>query len=775
MKRVRVDDRVVAAIALIAGVAAAFSSTSPTGAQPYDAIVLIAAIGAVTWAAASAPWWAAPGAAGAGAIIALQPVVAAVGAVAALLGMWVGTERRDLAATRAAVAGIALNVLCRSELDGFTGASSIIGIGLGLLLLVGGVLRRHRAVQRWIVRVAIGIVAFVALAGGATAVTALLARADVAKGQQLVADGVDSLRDGEYVSAAESFTAAAAAFESAESTIVRPWTQPGRLVPVASHNRLAIASIVTASADASRELANASLFIEPDDLRPTEGRFDLDALDEIVGPVTAAYDALVHLRTVIDEVESPWLLRPVEDRLDSAAAEFDDNIDRFDTAVQALQLAPQWLGADAPRRYFLAFTTPAEARGLGGFMGNYAVLTADNGLLTMSEFGRTGDLNDGGSDRRLTEPAEWLERWGRYGFNNGPGGTTGSVPWSNITISPDFPSTAQAMAFLYPQSGGTEVAGVFALDPYVLQALVGFTGPVDVPQVESRLTESNTAQFLLFDQYAIEDAAQRADLLQDVAVAVFDKLLGGALPSPTVVARDLDPLAEAGRLVAWAADAREQEFFERVGLDGGLPELVRPSDESANADTDGFEVVVNNAAANKLDAWLDRSISYRAQFDPSTRAVVGTLEVTFTNNGPTSGLPSGVIDNYVGDPVGTNRSLVSVYTAFPVTGAELDGDRIDIEAGREAGWYVATHELVLPPGESRTLSLRVAGVIDSALPGPVVDVYGLLVGTQPLVVDPTYDIEVTDPNANVLTSATGPLTGVSRFAVGTTDGASDEE
>ena len=49
----------------------------------------------------------------------------------------------------------------------------------------------------------------------------------------------------------------------------------------------------------------------------------------------------------------------------------------------------------------MAFTTPAEARGLGGFMGNYAELTATDGQLGLTDFGRTAELNAGGTgDRR---------------------------------------------------------------------------------------------------------------------------------------------------------------------------------------------------------------------------------------------------------------------------------------------------------------------------------------------------------------------------------------
>ena len=51
------------------------------------------------------------------------------------------------------------------------------------------------------------------------------------------------------------------------------------------------------------------------------------------------------------------------------------------------------LGADGPRTYLLLFTTPSESRGLGGFVGSYAELTADDGQLALGAFGRAQDLD----------------------------------------------------------------------------------------------------------------------------------------------------------------------------------------------------------------------------------------------------------------------------------------------------------------------------------------------------------------------------------------------
>jgi hypothetical protein len=176
-------------------------------------------------------------------------------------------------------------------------------------------------------------------------------------------------------------------------------------------------------------------------------------------------------------------------------------------ALDALDVAPAVLGAEGERVYFVMFTTPAEARGQGGFMGNYAEITIDQGRIEMTEFGSDEDLNAAGErPRRLVDaPEDWLARYGPFGFAMGPDKVVGEVPWKNITMSPNFPATAQVVAELYPQSGGREIDGVISLDVFALEQLVGLVGPLEIDGAPEPLTADNTSQFLLFDQYRAEN------------------------------------------------------------------------------------------------------------------------------------------------------------------------------------------------------------------------------------------------------------------------------
>jgi hypothetical protein len=214
------------------------------------------------------------------------------------------------------------------------------------------------------------------------------------------------------------------------------------------------------------------------------------------------------------------------------------------------------------------------------------------------------------------------------------------------------------------------------------------------------------------------------------------------------VANTLGPLVDEGRIVGWAADGDEQRFFDDLGLTGRLPDV---------AGRDGVAVVLNNAGANKLDVYLDRELAYEATVDPATGATTATATVTLTNRGPTSGFPDGVIGNYTGEPTGTNRVLLSLYSALPVTSAEVrtaDGDvrEFQVDAREEAGWTTGTSLVSVPPGESVTLTWNLAGTLE--LDGG----YSLALRPQPMVTDEQLSVSVVDTDGQPLLAFEGPST-----------------
>ena len=361
--RNRVDERHAVAIAAVAGIVAAFSGAEPTGSTVIDVVLVTLSVGAVVWASASAPWWAAAGAAGVAAAIALQPVLAVIGVAAFAAGLFVGIRRRDQAELRAAVAAVAFNVIIRSPLEGFFGLSAIIGISVGVLVFVVGVRRRPSNIRKpaWIATGVVGGVAVLAV--GAVGVSVLSVRNDLSQGNRQARQAVDLLNTGDYRQATARFDDASRAFASVDRQLSGPLARLAVLVPGVAQNVTAGADLATTASSATAQISDSLAQVDADSLRVIDGAIDVEAIRAVEQPLNDVQASLTELRDVVDGLQSPWLLGRIQTELDELNAEFDDKQPQLDNAIEAVRLAPQLLGGDGVRRYMVLFTSPVEARG----------------------------------------------------------------------------------------------------------------------------------------------------------------------------------------------------------------------------------------------------------------------------------------------------------------------------------------------------------------------------------------------------------------------------
>ena len=63
-------------------------------------------------------------------------------------------------------------------------------------------------------------------------------------------------------------------------------------------------------------------------------------------------------------------------------------------------------------------------------------------------------------------------------------------------------------------------------------------------------------------------------------------------------------------------------------------------------------------------------------------------------------------------PPGTSRLYLSVYSALGLDSMTVDGERVDVDAGVEQGWNVFSRFIVIPAGETVTIEVELARVID---------------------------------------------------------------
>lgn len=315
-------------------------------------------------------------------------------------------------------------------------------------------------------------------------------------------------------------------------------------------------------------------------------------------------------------------------------------------------------------------------------------------------------------DRAIEGQEDFLLRYDRYQPQR---------YFQNLTVSPDMGTTAEVSASLYEQTTGVAVDGVVVADPFALAALMELTGPIDVPSVGFPLDQDNAAEFLLRDQYVLYEGEREArkDRLEDVGEAAFDALTERSLPGPRELGKVLGPAVAEKRLMFFPFDSEGQGLIDDVGA---LGRLARPTG------SDLLSVRTANLRANKIDTFVDRSITYDATYDSRTGQVDATVTVVVRNTAPSSGLPDYIIGP-PGDevPQGTSRMLTAIYTPLKAQSATVDGEPAGVEPQEEVGLNVYSAALTIPPGGSVTLVVELSGVVED-----MGGTYRLLASSQPL-------------------------------------------
>ncbi|MBY6412261.1 DUF4012 domain-containing protein [Rhodococcus sp. BP-252] len=467
--------------------------------------------------------------------------------------------------------------------------------------------------------------------------------------------------------------------------------------------------------DVLEPATEAGATISPDSVVEGGGRVNLQALSDaepVLAQTSAAADELYRRAQSIDD---PAFLSVVGEAREQLQNQTHDLASLLGNTYTATRLLPKMMGADGPRSYFLAFQTPAEARGTGGLIGGYGILRAENGTAEIDKLGTTRELKF--AERPIDLGPEYNALWG-------PRNTT--VDFRNSNASANFPYAGQIWTSMWTEQTGESLDGAIATDPIALSYLLGATGPVRLADGEE-ITADNVVEVTLSSSYARfgDDQLARKMYLQEIAAAVVTKMTSGVAPTRALI----DALGRAGsegRIAVWSADASAQEILAGSAIGHALPDDPAPY----------AGVVVNNAGGNKLDYYLTRDITYTAEActGPTRKS---TVTATLTNNVQADGLTTYVASTFLqGVPYGTNESIAYLYgtQGAKITSMSIDGaPAFSVQSGTELGRPVKAAYLSIAPGESSTVTWELE---EPSVPGQA------SVPVQPLVDTPAVTVDV---------------------------------
>ena len=249
----------------------------------------------------------------------------------------------------------------------------------------------------FLVLAGLGLVLVVAAA--ALALGARSAYAALSASRDELLNARDAISATDLPAAQASLTAAAESASGAADTVDGPLWDAAAAIPVLGATPAAVQAVTSALDQALTALGPATDALgslDPDTLVAEDGSIDLAALEAALPALQTAQDGITGARATLDAAPSTAAGDLVLGRVDTAATELSTQLaeltDTLDGAITAGTIAVPLLGADGPKRYFVAILNPNEARGTGGFLGQYVILRADAGRITVEKVGSNTDL-----------------------------------------------------------------------------------------------------------------------------------------------------------------------------------------------------------------------------------------------------------------------------------------------------------------------------------------------------------------------------------------------
>ncbi|HLC95599.1 MAG TPA: DUF4012 domain-containing protein [Patescibacteria group bacterium] len=274
-------------------------------------------------------------------------------------------------------------------------------------------------------------------------------------------------------------------------------------------------------------------------------------------------------------------------------------------------LLEELMGGNGPRKYLFLFQNNHELRATGGFIGSYALLDINDGVVR--RFFVDGIFNPDGQLKEKIVPPKPIQKI--------------SASWSlhDSNWFPDFPTSAEKAIFFYEKTGGPTVDGVITLTPTVMQKLLTVVGPITLPQYGLVVDAHN---FIPVIQEQVEtkydkEENQPKKILADLSLVLMEKVF--ASQDRATLYRIAEALVEGlneKHMLLYARHPETMALIDAAGWSG----KVLP------ATKDYLSVIHTNINGYKTDGVIDETIHHQADID-ADGSIVDTVTITRTHRG----------------------------------------------------------------------------------------------------------------------------------------------
>lgn len=392
----------------------------------------------------------------------------------------------------------------------------------------------------------------------------------------------------------------------------------------------------------------------------------------------------------------------------AAREKTDFLISGLEEFVDLTEKAGILLGQAGDKRYLLVFQNNAEMRGSGGFVGSYALVDFKDGKIKNIEAPGGGSYDTRAGLKEMLLPPEPLcllgTRWRFWDAN-----------WW-----PDWPKSANKLAWFYEKSDGPTVDGVIGITTTAAERFLEAIGPIDMREKYGvTLTAEN---FWSVVQEIVEEkttgAKEPKQIIGDLLVKIMEEM-PSRLDKKNLIG--LIKAAESSlsekHILFYFTDSELQKKAEAMGWDGRMRQAPK----------DYLSVVNTNIGGGKSDRKIKENIFHEARVMPDG-SIINTARIERTHLGVKNELYVGVrnvdwMRVYV--PLGSElietggwEKIDDIYfkkpedgwTKDPEVAAAEDSAATDEKTGmkiyNEGGYTVFANWSLVDPGETAVVYLK---------------------------------------------------------------------
>lgn len=637
-------------------------------------------------------------------------------------------------------------------------------------------LRHFRRLSPKQAMVAVSVFALLGLA--VLAPTGASKLVDTAKAMQggvleLATSGFNSFNSAQAAITSQNFEQAAADFESAEAQFTQAREElnslsyglvaaskylPGQgSEPATVDNLLVIGQHVAAAGNSMSGSAALISSLDISALRQDDSLGLTTVLVALHATLRQAQDHLSIATLASQDVDVSDLPPDVQVQVNELMVNLPTAQTSVDDLVQAVEVALGVLGHDQPRRYLVLFQNNRELRATGGFLGSFAMIDVDKGVVKKITIPGGGIYDVAGQVAEKVQAPKPLQIVNPY--------------WNiqDANWWPDFPTSAQKVEWFWGKAGGPTVDGVLTLTPTVVEELLRLTGPIDLTETYGVvITADNFYQTVQLQAEAKYDETNESKkILADLTPILFNQLFNLEGQDLITAMGVLQQSLDQKDLLLYSDDPILQREIVAAGWAG----------EVTQTDGDYLMVVDTNIGGGKTDGVIDETISHHVKMNADGELIV-TVQVTRNHRGNPSDPLNGVNNlDYMRIYVPRGSQFISAQGFMepdatkiqpPAAGTPIDADYVAISGdvlkdeqtgmriSAEFGKTLFANWVETKPGQSTnvTISYKLPFKLnpDGGWFGSS-DTYSLMLQKQPGSFDPYVALSMDLPDTVKVVSA----------------------